>query len=216
MTIFGQSKVGKTTALSQLDDCLIIDTEEGTNFIDALKIQVSSLKELREVYDALASSPKRYKYGAIDTIDNVVAWIEDSVVEEINWERRASPGYIPAVTVGDVPFGSGYDRTRQKTLSLINNFKGLFDHLILSGHRKKSMIGNDVEEFSANTLDLTGKLKHMVPSVCDAIGYVFRDPKDTSKLKISFKTTNDLEVGVRPLHLQGKVLDFDWKNIYID
>ena len=32
LTIFGQSKVGKTTMLSKLDNCLIIDTEKGTKY----------------------------------------------------------------------------------------------------------------------------------------------------------------------------------------
>ena len=34
MLLYGAPKVGKTTALSQLDDCLIIDTEGGANMVE--------------------------------------------------------------------------------------------------------------------------------------------------------------------------------------
>ena len=38
MIIYGPPKIGKTTVLSQLDNCLIIDLEQGSDMIDALKI----------------------------------------------------------------------------------------------------------------------------------------------------------------------------------
>ena len=34
MLLYGAPKVGKTTALSQLEDCLIIDTEQGAAMVD--------------------------------------------------------------------------------------------------------------------------------------------------------------------------------------
>ena len=34
MLLYGAPKVGKTTALSQLNDCLIIDTEQGAAMVD--------------------------------------------------------------------------------------------------------------------------------------------------------------------------------------
>ena len=46
LTVFGQSKVGKTTMLSKLNNCLIIDTEKGTNYVDALKVLVNNSAEL--------------------------------------------------------------------------------------------------------------------------------------------------------------------------
>ena len=34
MLLYGAPKVGKTTMLSQLKDCLIIDTEQGANMVE--------------------------------------------------------------------------------------------------------------------------------------------------------------------------------------
>ena len=39
MVIYGPPKIGKTTALSALDGCLIIDLEEGSDMVEALKLK---------------------------------------------------------------------------------------------------------------------------------------------------------------------------------
>ena len=45
MLFYGPPKVGKTTVLSQLDDCLIIDLEDGTKYLDSMRVQVIGLKK---------------------------------------------------------------------------------------------------------------------------------------------------------------------------
>ena len=47
--LFGKPKIGKTTALSQLDNCLILDLEGGTSYVDALKIDILELARQQEV-----------------------------------------------------------------------------------------------------------------------------------------------------------------------
>ena len=49
MLLYGAPKVGKTTALSQLDDCLIIDTEGGANMIEGYIETVKNREELIEL-----------------------------------------------------------------------------------------------------------------------------------------------------------------------
>ena len=44
MIIYGPPKIGKTTVLSQLNDCLIIDLEDGSDMVDALKVKVQHTK----------------------------------------------------------------------------------------------------------------------------------------------------------------------------
>ena len=39
MVIYGPPKIGKTTMLSKLDGCLIIDLENGSDMIEALKVK---------------------------------------------------------------------------------------------------------------------------------------------------------------------------------
>ena len=53
MIIYGAPKIGKTTVLSQLDDCLILDLEDGSDMVDALKVKVGNLKETTDLVSEL-------------------------------------------------------------------------------------------------------------------------------------------------------------------
>ena len=53
LIIFGLPKVGKTTVLSTLENNLILDFENGSDYVDALKIKIASLKDLKETIKAI-------------------------------------------------------------------------------------------------------------------------------------------------------------------
>jgi len=212
LTLFGQSKVGKTTMLAKLPNCLIIDTEKGTSYVDALKVNVNSILEFIEVRKAIKEAEHKYDYIAIDTIDNVVLWVEQNVC--------AAEG---VKNLADIPFGGGYSQVREQIMKIIGSFKQLTDHVILVAHRKKTMTEENTE-FAVSSLDLSGKLKNVISADSDAIGYVFRatvdgaTPEDEKiqNLMISFKTSDYIEAGARPEHLRGQILPFEWKYIFID
>ena len=46
LLVYSKPKTGKTTAFAGLENNLLIDLENGSNYVDALKIKVNSLKEL--------------------------------------------------------------------------------------------------------------------------------------------------------------------------
>ena len=62
---------GKTTILSTLPNNLILDFENGSKFVEALKMKVDSLKDLKEIIKAIKEAGKPYKYITIDTITAV-------------------------------------------------------------------------------------------------------------------------------------------------
>ena len=80
--LFGKPKIGKSTALANLDNCLILDLEGGTDYLEALKIDiigearkqdVEPIVALKQVINSIkeaniANNGFVYKYGAIDTI----------------------------------------------------------------------------------------------------------------------------------------------------
>lgn len=214
LLLFGPPKCGKTTKLAELEDCLIIDTEKGTRLIDALKVNVNNLKELRELYESLKSVTKQYKYLAIDTIDNIVIWFEKQIIDNYNRENEAKiQNNIVSIanSIGDLPFGSGYDAVRNKTMDTIKMFQELTENLIIIGHRKRTIIGENKVEVKVDSLDLTGKLKNLLMSQADAIGHVYRDG---DALRISFKGSDELETGGRCKHLINQDIEFKWENIY--
>lgn len=200
MLLYGPPKVGKTTMLSKLDNCLIIDTESGSGMIEGYIHRVSNRKELINLVKE-AKDGHEYKYFAIDTIDKVVDWAEKAVCQEYE---------VPSIA--DLSFGKGYALVREKVMNTIHNLKGCVDHLIVIGHRKVARAIVDGKAIvEPESLDITGKLKNMIMSDCDAIGYVHREE---DKLMVSFKANEAIEAGSRCNHLKGQIVEFDWKNIY--
>ena len=201
LLMYGPPKIGKTTMLSRLDKCLIIDTESGSNMIEGHILNANNRKELIEILKQ-AREGHEFKYIAIDTIDKVVQWAEEAVCQENSVQALA-----------DLPFGKGWGLARDKVMNTIHAFKDVCDHLIIVGHRKtaKAVVEGQAT-VEPESLDITGRLKNMIMSDSDAIGYVFRD--ENEKLMISFKSDDALEAGSRSPHLRGKILPFDWKNIY--
>ena len=203
LLLYGAPKVGKTTMLSQLDDCLIIDTEKGSRMIEGYIQEVNSRDELIETLIAIKESKDvKYKYIAIDTIDKVAEWAERRVCEEEGVN-----------SIADLAFGKGYGLVREKVAKTISHFKEVAEHLIIIGHRKVAYAvteGNPI--VIPESLDLTGKLKNVIMAGCDAIGYVYRDDKEN--LMVSFKANDSVEAGSRCPHLKGQEVKFEWKNIY--
>ena len=61
LLLYGAPKVGKTTMLSSLDDCLIVDTERGANMLEGYIQSVANRDELLELLIQLKES-KDVKY----------------------------------------------------------------------------------------------------------------------------------------------------------
>ena len=202
MLLYGAPKVGKTTMLSKLDDCLIIDTEQGANMVEGYIESVNNRDELIAILKE-AKEGHDYKYVAIDTIDKVADWADKSVCQEEN-----------VSAVQDLAFGKGFAMSRDKVLNTIKILRQIFPHVILIGHRKWAQAVVDGKAMvQPESLDLTGKLKNMIMADCDAIGYVFRD-EEKGELMVSFKANEALEEGSRSPHLRGKEMKLNWNNIY--
>ena len=202
LLLYGPPKVGKTTMLSKLDDCLIIDTEQGSTMVEGYIKEVNDRKELIDCISDI-STKNPFKYVAIDTIDKVADWAEKRVCEENE-----------VAALADLPFGKGWALHREKVMSTLKFLKLASPHVIVVGHRKVAravLEGKHLVE--PESLELTGRLKNMIMSDCDAIGYVYREP-ETEKLRISFKGNGALEAGSRCPHLRGQDIEFDWKLIY--
>jgi len=101
VVIFSQPKMGKTTVVAGLDNCLTIDLEAGTDFVDILKYDVlRESKKTRElpiiVLKKLINKIKKankekgeyvYKFISIDTITA----LEDIVLPLANKMYKETP-----------------------------------------------------------------------------------------------------------------------------
>ena len=202
LLLYGAPKVGKTSILSKLDNCLIIDTEQGANMVEGYIETVNNREELIKLLEQ-AQKGHDYKYAAIDTIDRIADWAEKSVCESESVSN-----------IADLAYGKGFGMVREKVLNTVSIIKEIFPHVIIIGHRKwaKAVVESKAI-VEPESLNLTGKLKNMLMADCDAIGYVYRD-EDKVKLMLTFKSNSALEAGSRSPHLAGKVMEFKWNLIY--
>ena len=215
MVIYGPPKIGKTTMLSKLDNCLIIDLEDGSDMVDALKVKVNNLGMLATIGKEIIQENKPYKYVAIDTISKLEEWCE---VEGKRIYMKTPMGKNfeqknPGASVLSLPNGAGYLYLRIAFKQWIDRLNLLADHVILVGHLKDKMLEKKGKEVAVKDLDLTGKIKQITCANADAIGYIFREDETTM---ISFNSLDDTVAGSRCDHLKGQTMPFEWNKIFID
>jgi len=221
LIIYSKPKTGKTSAFAGLDDNLIIDLENGADYVEALKIKITNLQELLEAGKAIKDAGKPYKYVTIDT----VTALEDMVMPlAIKLYRQTSMGKnYDGDNVLSLPNGAGYLYLRQAFFQVLDFIDTLAPHIILSGHIKDKQVDDKGEMVLAANIDLTGKIKSLICANADAIGYMFRKGNKTI---LSFKTSEEVTCGARPEHLRNEEivvsemnekgeLEFHWDKIYV-
>lgn len=211
LVLYSTPKLGKTTLLSQLENNLIVDLEDGTKYLDALKINANNMAEFIEVGKALAAGHD-YKYLSLDTITKFESFCEEEATKK--YKKTLIGKHFEGNSVLTLPMGAGYGLLREEMSLWLDKIYQLAPHIILVGHLKDKFITDKKgQEVAAKDLDLTGKLKNIVCANADAIGYLFR--KD-GKVWVSFQSSDEITCGARPEHLKGQTFEFDWNRIYID
>ena len=227
LVIFSKPKVGKTTLLAGLKDCLILDFENGSDYVEALKLKVGSIQELSAIGKAIKEAGYPYKYVAIDTVTALeefcIGYAEELYSKSSmgkNWFTEGKPKYG---TIINMPQGAGYQWLRQAYNKILDFIRQLAPRIILVGHVKDTMLEKAGNEFNSMDLDLTGKIKRITASGSDAIGYLYRKG---NKNIVSFKTSDEISCGARPEHLRNQEIVLseltddgviiNWDKIYID
>lgn len=226
LMIYSPPKVGKTTLLGGLDDCLIIETEPfGANYISGKIIEVNKPKEFNDVLTAIEESNKKlggytYKRIAVDTITKLDEWseisgtyryMEKSQGKKFNLKNPLNPnnGKFTHLdkefeTVHELPNGFGYKYSREEMLDWYDRLSLLAPEIILIAHIKDKMVesktGDTVE---TRDINLTGKVKSIFSSRVDGIGYLHR--KDNQGI-LSFNPKDNLVCGGRCAHLNGDIV----------
>lgn len=229
MLIYSKPKQGKTTILSGLEDALLIDTERGSDFVDALKVQVNNFTELREAASAIYNAGFKegkytpsYKYLIIDTLTRIDEWSEIEGTfkymdkpqgKKFNREgglptgKKLPPTHPEFETVHEIGQGYGYRYSRETVLNFFESFNTLAPHIIYVCHVKDKLVGLSATggEVMTKEINLTGKLKDILASKVDTIAYGY---KEDNKFFLSFAG----EEGTRSPHLSGKKIVVSEKN----
>lgn len=199
LVVYSKPKTGKTTAFAGLENNLLIDLEDGSDYVDALKVKVNTLTELRQIGEEIKKAGNPYKYVTIDT----VTVLEDIVKPlALKLYKQTSMGKnFDGDDVLKLANGAGYMYLRDAFFQVLDYIDTFADHIILSGHIKEKQVDDKGEMVQAANIDLTGKIKSLICSQADAIGYIFRRGNQTV---ISFKSADDVTCGARPLHLKNQ------------
>ena len=199
LIIYSKPKTGKTSAFAGLDGNLIIDLENGADYVEAIKVKANNLQELKEIGKAIKEANYPYKYVTIDT----VTALEDMVMPlAINLYKQTPMGKnYSGDSILTLPNGAGYLYVRQAFFQVLDFIDTLAPQIILSGHIKDKQVDDKGEMVMSANIDLTGKIKSLICANADAIGYMFRKGEQTI---LSFKTNEEVTCGARPEHLRNE------------
>lgn len=222
LLIYSQPKVGKTSLVAQLNDCLLLDLENGSGQVEAMRMHAKTFHDIKDITDAIIAANKPYRYIAVDTataLEDICIPLALALYQQTPM-GKAYKGHILAL-----PNGGGYLYLRQAYSMLIEMIESAADRVVLLGHLKDKFLEKAGKEVSAKDIDLTGKLKAITCANADAIGYLYREG---NKNILSFETTEDIICGARSAHLRNKkfvVSEYNektdtvvtnWDQIYID
>ncbi len=230
---YSEPKVGKTSIFATLPDSLLLDLEDGSGFVDATKIQVTSLEMLADIGRQIIKDKFPYKFGIVDTATALEAWCEDDATY-LYKESVIGKNFKGDSVTAELPKGAGYYWLRKSYNTYFQCLASWFPTLILLAHVRDKMLvdkkGNQVE---ATDLDLTGKLRQITCAKADAIGYLHRKTvgagykgNKSEEIFISFRSEG-ITTGSRARHLEGKDISItkvvgeneeikvDWNKIFL-
>lgn len=205
LVLYGLPKAGKTSAVAQLENNLIVDLEGGSKFIDALAVQARTINDLGEIAQAIRAKNEEVGHNFYKhiTIDNATRLEDICMSYACTLYRQTELGKKwKGTDVTTLARGAGYKYLRDAVKKVIDMFKDLCDEFILIGHVKDSLTDKEGQEINVKEIDLVGKLGKIICGMADAVGYVYRKDNETH---ISFKSGGDGTImEARARHIAGK------------
>lgn len=211
----------KSSALANLPNCLCIDLEgSGYDYIDAMKVKINSVKELKELCKAIIEAGKPYKFIALDTVSRLEEMVKPLALK-LYLDTPAGSKFTGDNVLG-APLGAGYQKIREGLEMCIDMVAKCAPNIILVCHSKDSAV--NANDLTVRQISLQGKTGTILASKSDAIGWMFRN--DNSDTVLSFNTNDQsVEVGARPAHLRNKEIvlgemqedghiEYKWERIF--
>lgn len=223
MVIFSQKKTGKTHALSQLPNSLILDMEGGADFYECTKVNMTNINEFDMIIQAFSEQKPQYDYIIIDTVTS----LKEKVLNQLavrTYNREENKNENLDFDVDKLAYGKGQVYKREALFKIMEFFVKFCKTLIIVGHvsdKSVTSTGQTIKE-----LNLEGKLKDLLALRVDAIGYMYRNTEKPNINMLSFIHSEDIIGGTRPKHLRNREfeiselvnndkLETHWEKIFI-
>lgn len=213
MILFSKPKVGKTSIVSKLDNCLILDFEEGTLAIDALAYPIKEISDIVKVCNAIKDAGYPYDYICVDTAsaleEMAVPVAEKRFANSPEGEKwfladengKLHPKSLKAKygTVMNLPYGKGYTLVADVFNDVLNRLEKVAPKIILIAHSTYATLNKEGVEFTSLDIQMSKKCKFAATFKADAIGYIYREGKQNF---INFTATEDVGAGGRHRYLE--------------
>lgn len=202
VVIYGQAKIGKTSILAQLPSNLIIDTEGGSSYMDAMAVQARTVQDLGNIVQAIRAKNEEagkhfYKYITIDTAtqleDICLPWAKQI------YNQTVDPKWT-GTDVRDIGFGAGYRVLYDCIERIFKMFEDLCDTFIITCHTYEDVDGK-TDAITQTSLSLPKGVRKYVERFYDCIGYTYRKDNETH---LSFKGGDNILKGTRIKHLHDQ------------
>ncbi len=204
LIIYGSPKVGKTTLVSELPDCIILDFEKGSDYISALKIQLNTIEDIIQFCKAVKEAGNPYKFAAVDTLTSLEDIVTPLALKRYIKENPNPDGTNYEGDLLNAPWGKGYQYLKSAMLDVLGMINKVIPNIILITHVKdkalKSIDGK--EESTVKDMNMIGSLSSKLSAESDGIGFIYRDIE--SNLVIDFSNGGNVVAGARPAHLANK------------
>lgn len=243
LILFGLPKSGKTTAVSQLPNCLIIDTEGGTKYVSGMKVSppkdvkpVALFRWVSEVAKAVKEQGRPYDFVAIDTasyLDEMSEWVgtfnymQTAQGQKFNrYKKDDAP--VPEAVGSKIPYGDplyesvhsigegyGYRHSRKAMTDLFDECKTLGKICtIFICHVKDKYVMSKLLNTEVRSMDLSLTGKVKEIYARDVDAIGYLWHKD-GRVNISFKGNEDRIGGMRGTDsMQGYEGPLDWNQIF--
>lgn len=197
----GKPKVGKSRAMAQLPDALIVATDiKGYEAIDAEALWKAPT--LEEVYAAMryffSEENKTHKILVIDEIRMLTQMFDETV--------KVREGLKYSIDLG---FGRGAAYVKDDIFNFVQLIRSRLDE-----HKDKRVfiVAHATDRGNEVRMDINGKNENMVLGLVDAVGYIMEVP--TTGFTITFNGGKGVEYGARNPYLGQFTGATTWQKLF--
>lgn len=202
--IYGQPKIGKTSLAAQFPKNLLLAFEPGYNALNnAMVVPITKWSEFKNVLKQLEKPEVKEKFNTItiDTADICWDYCEKYICSS---NVNENTGETPK-TLGDIPWGKGYDLCKKEFDNALRQIAMLGYGLVIISHETTKTIKTESgQEFQRIMPTLADRPKLIVNRLVDIIAYL-RLSNDDGKRYIYTRGNERFEAGSRFQYLEPKI-----------
>lgn len=165
--LFGVSKIGKSTLVSELEDNLFINTGGGLDALSVYEVAIPTWKDFLKAGALLVSGEHNFKVITIDTVDRLHKLCVGHMMEKLE-----------IIHPQDVGYGKAYDMIKDEFMRPLMKLALSPLGLIMISHVKDIEITTKVRKFHKSVPTLQNYVWEMVDAMSGIIWYMTSEIAD--------------------------------------